>query len=87
MRRANRIYLEQYLKVRKAELQAANSQMSAAQSEIVALSSPEYKETLQAYKDAIMQDESFRFKQQAQVAKIDAWRTQEASHRGAARVG
>jgi peptidoglycan hydrolase-like amidase len=79
--RANRVYLEQYLKVVKAELMQAQPEMSVAAAEVQALASPKYKETLLAYKQAITEDETFRFLYTTREARVEAWRTQEASLR------
>ena len=79
--RAQRIYLEQWIKTVKATLQAEVPGASAAASEIAALASPKYLEALQAYKEAIRQDETLRFLAAAAEAKIEAWRSFEATRR------
>ena len=58
--RAERLYLEQYIRTVKATLQA-EAGGSAASSEITALASPKYLAALQAYKEAVEIDEYNRF--------------------------
>ena len=84
--RANRLYMEQYIKTVKATIQVEQAGMSAAASEIVALSSPRYLEVLQAYRDAIQADETNRFWVVAAEVKIDAWRSQESTRRAEGRA-
>jgi len=79
--RAERLYLEQWVKTVKATLQAEVQDTSAARSEMVALASPKYLAALQAYKQAIEADEYARFMVTAAEAKIDAWRSQESTRR------
>ena len=79
--RAERIYLEQWIKTVKATLQAESKSTSAAQSEIEALSSPKYLAALQALKEAVLADEHNRFLAAAAEAKIEMFRTLEATKR------
>lgn len=80
--RAERIYMEQWIKTVKATLQDENaSAPSMAASEMRALASPKYLAALQAYKQAIETDEYNRFMVTAAEAKIEAWRSQESTRR------
>ncbi len=79
--RAERLYLEQYIKTVKATIQSEQQGVSAAAAEIVALASPRYMASLQAYKEAILADETNRFLVAAAEAKIEAWRSQESTRR------
>ncbi len=80
--RAERLYMEQYIKTVKATLQMEDSASpSIAASEMRALASPKYMAALQAYKEAITADETNRFLIAAAEAKIDAWRSQESTRR------
>lgn len=79
--RAERLYMEQFVKTVKATIQAEQAGMSVAASEMVALSSARYLETLQAYRDAISADETNRFMAVAAEARIEAWRSQESTRR------
>jgi hypothetical protein len=79
--RAERLYMEQWIKTVKATLQQEQAGSSAAASEIGALASPKYLAALQAYKQAIETDEYNRFMVTAAEAKIEAWRSQESTRR------
>lgn len=84
--RAERLYLEQWIKTVRATLQAESQEPSAAKAEMVALASPKYLAALQAYKAAIEADEYARFMVTAAEAKIDAWRSQESTRRAEGRA-
>ena len=79
--RAQRVYLEQWIKTVKATLQTEQSGSSAAASEITALASGKYLAALQAYKEAVQQDETMRFLATAAEAKLECWRSQESTRR------
>jgi hypothetical protein len=79
--RAERMYLEQYIKTVKATLMAEEGDASAAKAEMLALASPKYLAALQAYKEAIRVDENNRFLLTAAEARIEAWRSQESTRR------
>ena len=83
--RANRLYLEQFIRTVRAERQVQEQAAgaSAAAAEAVALASDQYKQTLLAYKEAVEADERMRFLCSAAEAKIDAFRTLEATRRAA----
>ena len=86
--RANRVYLEQFIRVVRAERQVQEQQAgaSAAAAEAIALSSGAYKDALLAYKEAVEQDERQRFLCAAAEAKIEAFRTLEATRRAQERL-
>lgn len=79
--RANRIYMEEYRKVIKAQVMSENLELPIGAQEREAYSSERYKEHLLAIKEAIELDEKFRFLREAANAKIDAWRTMQANMR------
>ena len=79
--RAERLYMEQWIKTVKATLQAEQGDTSVAAAEVAALSSPKYLSALQAYREAIQADETFRFLATAAEAKVEFWRSSEASRR------
>jgi alpha/beta superfamily hydrolase len=79
--RAERLYLEQWIKTVKAQLQVESPAPSAARAEMIALASPKYLAALQAYKQAVEADEYNRFMVTAAEAKIEAWRSQESTRR------
>lgn len=82
--KANRTYLEEYRKTMKAELckdalthgfEAVNAQ------EREAYADPEYKQHLLAIREAIEEEEQLRWMLVAAQARIDVWRSMEASNR------
>lgn len=82
--RADRIYVEEYRKVIKAQLMKEHGGMSAVLQEREAYADPRYVAHLDAIKDAVFADEGHRFLRAAADAKIGAWQTQSAN--GRARV-
>jgi hypothetical protein len=82
--KANRIYMEEYRKTMKAELcktalshgfEAVNAQ------EREAYADPNYKAHLLALKQAVEEEERMRWMMVAAQARIDVWRSMEASNR------
>lgn len=87
--RAERIYMEELRKTIKAELcktalhhgfEAVNAQ------EREAYSDPNYKKHLMAIKQAVEAEEKIRWMLIAAQARIDVWRSQEASNRAVERM-
>jgi hypothetical protein len=87
--KAERTYMEELRKTKKAELckdaltkgfEAVNAQ------EREAYSDPSYKAHLVAIRDAIEEEEYLRWMLIAAQARIDVWRSQEASNRAIDRV-
>ena len=82
--KANRVYLEAFLKsqkalcMRKAELNGHNS---AAMQEREALCDPEYITVLEGLKAAVEQEETIRWRMTAATAKYEVWRSLESSRR------
>lgn len=79
--RATRLYMEQWVKTVKATIQTENPGVSVAASEIAALASSKYMAALQAYRDAVKNDETLRFLAAAAEAKLECWRSQESTRR------
>jgi hypothetical protein len=87
--RANRIYMEEMRKTIKAELcktalhhgfEAVNAQ------EREAYSDPNYKSHLMAIKQAVEAEEKLRWMLIAAQARVEVWRSQEASNRAVERM-
>lgn len=86
--KANRIYCEEYRKTLKSELMkeamlkfdAVNAQ------EREAYAHPKYKEHLLALKQAVQNEEQLRWMLIAAEARIEVWRSQEASKRSEHRM-
>lgn len=80
--RGQRIQMENYLKVVKAEQMIASGQTSVASQERDAYASNAYKEQLLALEEAVRCDELYRWKRDQAHALIEAWRTWNANQRG-----
>lgn len=79
--KANVTYLEQYRKSKKAILFANAIGNTIADKEAYAYSHPEYLEVLDGLKLAVEEAERLRWMLVAAQARIDVFRTQEASNR------
>lgn len=84
---ALKVYLTEYRKTKKAELMALSNEEAVNAQERFAYSHAEYKEFLKGLREANYQAEKHKFLREAAVAKIEAWRTQEANYRGMGKVG
>ena len=80
-KRAERLYLDEYRKVLRAQLMKQHMDLPVSAQEREALADPKYAEHLQALKIAIDEDERMRFLRVAAEAKIEAWRSMNANHR------
>jgi len=79
--RAERIYLEEYRKSLKAQLQKEHIGETIGAQEREAYDDPRYKDHLKAMRDAVFRDEKERFLREAKLALIEAWRTQSSNAR------
>ena len=81
---ANKVYMEEYRKTIKAE-QMIEAELrdhkTAVMQEREAYASPKYKEHLKALQQAVEVREELRWMLIAAQARIECWRTQEASKR------
>jgi hypothetical protein len=85
--RAERLYMEQYLKTVLAQEQAKVGASSVAASEMGARVSEAYLGALGGYKQAIYEDEKRRFLRAAAETKIEAWRTMSSNERAQGKIG
>jgi hypothetical protein len=87
--KANRVYCDEYRKTLKAELMktamVAKHETAAAQ-EREAYAHPDYKRHLLALKEAVEHEERLRWMLIAAEARIEVWRSQEASKRSEHRM-
>lgn len=81
--RAERLYIEHWLKSLKAQQMTLAPPGTVADREAWALSSDEYVSALEGYKAAVEIDETYRFRREAADAVIQAWRTASATERAA----
>lgn len=84
--KANKVYLAEYRKTKKAELMNKSNEPSEASKERFAYSHPEYQEFLLGLKEAIYQDAKHDFLRDAADAKIRAWQTQQATDRAMSKI-
>ena len=80
--KAARIYLEEFRKTKKALLMAEHADKAIGAQEREAYAHPEYQAHLLAYRTAIEAEETLRWMLVGAQARVDVWRSQEASNRG-----
>lgn len=79
--KADVTYLSEYRKTKKALCFQAAMGNTIADKEAAAYANPEYIEVLEGLREAVERAESLRWKLIAAQARIDVFRTQEASNR------
>ena len=79
--KANVTYLEQFRKSKKAMLFAEAMGSTVADKEAYAYRHPDYMSVLDGLKAAVEESERLRWMLVAAQARIDVWRSQEASNR------
>ncbi len=79
--KANRIYIENYLKTVKARLMGSSPATAIGAKEIYAYSSEIYVEQLDGLKDAIEVEETLRYMLEAAKLKVEVWKVQEYTRR------
>ena len=73
--------LEKYLGVVEAEQKATGKGISNAAAQDKARASPEYKQALEAWQEAVRRDCEFTMLREAAAARIEAWRSWSANNR------
>ena len=81
MAKANRIYCEEFRKSKKAILMAQSTAEAANAREQYAYAHPDYLALLGALKAAVETEEELRWKMVAAQARVEVWRSEEASAR------
>ena len=79
--KANLVYMEAYIKSLKAQIMKEHAHMSVSAQEREAYSDDRMKEQLKAVRNATYNYEKLKFKREAQMAKIETWRTYHANLR------
>ena len=79
--KAHRIYMEEYRKSLKALLMSKSRESSVAAQEREAYSNDQYLAHLELLRDAVAAEETHRWGLVAAQARIDVWRSLEASNR------
>ena len=84
--RANKIFMVEGRKVKKAQYMNECNEITEAAKERFAYAHPHYAAYLVEMKAAIYEDAKHEFRRNAYSATIEAWRTQQANIRAAERV-
>jgi hypothetical protein len=84
--KANVTYIENFRKSKKAILYANAMGNTIADKDSYARSHPEYLELLEGLREAVEEAERLRWMLIAAQARIDVWRSQEASNRNIDRL-
>ena len=84
--KAQRVYLEEFRKSKKAMLMNQCDEKAANAREQYAYSHPEYLGVLDGLKAAVEVEEELKWHQIAAQLRVEIWRSQEASNRGLERA-
>jgi hypothetical protein len=84
--KANRVYMDEYRKSLKAILMKKSMESSVNAQEREAYSHPEYVQHLKAIQEAVEVEEELRWQMIAAQARVEVWRSQEATNRVEGRV-
>lgn len=79
--KAERVYLEEFRKSKKALLMKASPESSGIAQERDAYSHPEYRELLIGLKEAVEIEEKLKWDLIAAQARVEIWRTESANNR------
>ena len=79
--KADRIYLEEFRKSRKAQLQSQAGTEVLGKQETFAYAHPDYIQILEGIRQAVETEEKYRWLLSAAQARIEVWRTQQYSMR------
>lgn len=84
--KAQRIWIEQFLKSKKALLMQASTQKTSAAQEVEALAHEDYISLLDGLRVAVENEERLRWELTACQAKYEVWRSLESSRRTEAKL-
>ena len=84
--KAERIYLEEYRKTKKAILMRESGLQAANAQEAYAYAHPDYENLLAGLKEAIAEEERLRWLLVAAQAKAEVWRSLESTRRTEAKI-
>ena len=79
--KANRVFLDEFRKSKKALLMAQSGAEAANAREQFAYGHPEYIELLEGIKAAVEIEEKLKWELEAARLRVDVWRSQETSNR------
>lgn len=79
--KAQRVYLEQFRKTKKALLMNECEATSEGARERYAYAHPSYQEVIDGLREAVVQEETFKFKIIAAQLRVEVWRSKNANNR------
>ena len=79
--KADRTFIENYLRTVKSQLMGDSDATSLGQREADAYASQKYVEQLNGLREAVEQEETYRWQMTAAQAKLEIWKTTEYSRR------
>ena len=79
--KSQRVYLENFLKVKKADLIMKCNESSITRAEHYALAHPDYLVIVEGIKIAMLEEEKLKYFLEAARLRAEIWRTTEASNR------
>ena len=79
--KADRIYLEEFRKSRKARLASQAGTEVLGKQETYAYAHPDYIQILEGIREAVEREERYRWLMTAAQARIEVWRTEQYSAR------
>jgi hypothetical protein len=79
--KADRMYLEEFRKSRKAQLQSQAGTEVIGKQETFAYAHPEYIQILEGIREAVEKEETYRWMMTAAQAKITVWQTMQYNAR------
>jgi hypothetical protein len=79
--KANRTYIENYLRSAKSRLMLESTASSIAAKEMEAYATDHYVKLLEGLKEAVEVEEKLKWQLIAAQARIEIWRSQEATNR------
>ena len=79
--KADRMFLEEFRKSRKAQLASQAGTEVLGKQETFAYAHPDYIEILEGIREAVEREERFRWLMTAAQARIEVWRTEQYSAR------
>jgi hypothetical protein len=84
--RANARTMEKYLGVVEAQQKALQRGLSNAAAQDQARASPEYKQALEGWNEAVRTDGEFTMLREAAASRIEAWRTMSSNERAGMKI-
>ncbi len=79
--KAERVYIENYLRSKKSILMSKSSAKSVAAAEVDAYADPDYIGLLEGLKEAVETEEKLKWMLTSAQLKVEIWRSQEATNR------